>query len=419
MKKKLKLSFKGFTLIEIMIVMLIIGVIATLTMSALSNNRVKSRDLKRVSGINSLQAALDVYYKDHGVYPTIITPGMPLKSADGSVTYIDEVPSNPQPRNDNGCPDSDFIYTIGPNNKTYSLAGCIGDEKNSGKPKLIYGTREAIFHCGDNITDRDGFTYKTVSIGTQCWMAENLKTRTNPDGTCINISMISPIGGYFFTVGPAPECKIYNNGVLTNLGGWGDGYSSGVASSKRDCISTTADTQGTEADCVNGSTLYTWRGAMGDTPSNPIILLPGVKQQFKRQGICPDGWRIPSHDDFTTLERTVCTSATCATDFPYSLQTFDPPAAANWRGTNEAFKLIPGGSAGFNFTASGQRRVSGSSNSYTRGLYLLIIGAQDTSFGTGMLARRQLQSGVGAIERRYTDNSAAQPTAYGVRCVKE
>ncbi len=297
MKKRKFISLtKGFTLMEVMVVVLIIAVLATISTVSYKQIRTKSRDIKRISTINSLQTALDAYYKDYGIYPTMITAGMALKNADGSVTYIDEVPSNPQPRTDNGCPDSDFIYRVGTNNKSYSLAGCIGDEKNAGKPKLIYGTREAIFHCGDMITDRDGFTYKTVSIGTQCWMAENLKTKTLPNGDCIN----HPDDAF------PPDCTFLWSGTR---------YSSVSIIDARECASLTGTPNAPEADCEAGRTLYrpfealqcNWTTSCGSSgcvnPAGKMCCNGQFVSNTNVKGICPDGWHIPSEAEFSTLER--------------------------------------------------------------------------------------------------------------------
>ena len=51
--------------------------------------------------------------------------------------------------------------------------------------------------CGDPITDRDGFTYKTVHIGDQCWLGENLRTKSKPNGSCINGGSTPVIGQFY------------------------------------------------------------------------------------------------------------------------------------------------------------------------------------------------------------------------------
>lgn len=117
-------------------------------------------------------------------------------------------------------------------------------------PELTYGT----------VSDFDGNNYKTILIGNQNWMAENLKVSHYADGT------------------PIPF--VSDDVEWSNLGTSGRAYCWYDNSS--------------EFNDVLGA-LYSWPGVMngasGVSDSSGMI-----------QGVCPDGWHVPSDDEWKALE---------------------------------------------------------------------------------------------------------------------
>ncbi len=59
----------GFTMLEILVVMIIIAVLVTLGLSSFRSAQIKSRDSKRVSDLKQVARALETYYSDKGHYP--------------------------------------------------------------------------------------------------------------------------------------------------------------------------------------------------------------------------------------------------------------------------------------------------------------------------------------------------------------
>lgn len=102
-------------------------------------------------------------------------------------------------------------------------------------------------YCSEGVIDYDGHYYSTIKIGDQCWMAENLKSVYYADGTAIS-------GHYAY--------------------------------------------QNDESLTFSLGRLYDWDAVMNGASSstaNPS----GV------QGICPQGWHVPSDEEWKELEKTM------------------------------------------------------------------------------------------------------------------
>jgi uncharacterized protein (TIGR02145 family) len=159
----------------------------------------------------------------------------------------------------------------------FIAAYATNSEGTSYGQQIDFTTDERVINpvYGDGVTDIDGNFYPSVIIGNQEWMAKDLNVTRDANGNAIERHCYGDIPG---------NCDLYGG-------------------------------------------LYVWATVMNGAVSSKLNP-SGV------QGICPTGWHVPSHDEWTELERYICNylgNSDCEEHFPY-----DNSTAESFRGTNEA-----------------------------------------------------------------------------------
>lgn len=104
MEKPINNKQRGFTLMELMVVIVILGVLASLVVPNLMGNKDRADRQKAVTGIVALENALDMYKLDNHRYPTteqgmealVTAPTLaPLAENYSTDGYIRRLPNDP------------------------------------------------------------------------------------------------------------------------------------------------------------------------------------------------------------------------------------------------------------------------------------------------------------------------------------
>lgn len=114
----------GFTLLELLIVIVIIGILALLIIPNITSAPKKARDTQRKTDLRAVQKGLEEYFVSNNVYPggtwqTDLTSG--------TAPILKSVPTDPK----NTSPYT-YVYTPGGSNTTYTLTACLENGGDNG-----------------------------------------------------------------------------------------------------------------------------------------------------------------------------------------------------------------------------------------------------------------------------------------------
>ncbi len=142
----------GFTLLELLVVIILLGVLSSLLVGNFFTSLKKGRDGRRKADLEEIRKSLEMYYEDKRAYPTSIPSssgfvfdGQFSDDVSGKV-YMHKVPDDPM----NG---KNYLYVS--DGQTYGLYTCLENTQQV----LPYLSQDYdTFTCSTNCKEPDGTT---------------------------------------------------------------------------------------------------------------------------------------------------------------------------------------------------------------------------------------------------------------------
>lgn len=125
-----RLSRSGFTLIEIMVVVIVIGVLATLIMPTLFGRAGKARAAVAKQKIASMETAIQLFEQDYGRFPEALQE---LVEQPADVPAEQWSPPTLKAKDLKDPWGNDFVYRFPGNNFTYDLVSLGADGAEGGE----------------------------------------------------------------------------------------------------------------------------------------------------------------------------------------------------------------------------------------------------------------------------------------------
>jgi len=140
---------KGFTLIEMLIVITIIALLASLILVGMGGARAKTRDSRRIADLHNVMNALELYYAKYYGYPDSTNwDGLESTLVNG-VIGVTRVPKDPL------SPNQTYEYGVSADNQDYVLKADLETEDHALEDDIdgtVYG-----LDCGSGGADTDSF----------------------------------------------------------------------------------------------------------------------------------------------------------------------------------------------------------------------------------------------------------------------
>lgn len=136
---------KGFTLIEILIVVSIIGLLASVVLVGLGSFRARGRDARRIADLRQTQNALELYYTKNTRYPALAggdSWSSLTTSLVGAGIGVSTISNDPL------YPNKTYFYGVAGDGQNYVLAT---DLEDGGNPALKDDPDSSIYgiDCAD------------------------------------------------------------------------------------------------------------------------------------------------------------------------------------------------------------------------------------------------------------------------------